>query len=93
MQAWIRAVDAYYALGRHRDAADVARRAMQQCPEFQTLPQFKVRERTHTAAGRTRTGERQQHSARSYDLPQFEARCARCACCAYRALPAGCTQT
>lgn len=42
-QAWIRAVDSYYACGNYQEAGDVARKAIKSCPEFSALPQFKAR--------------------------------------------------
>lgn len=42
VQAYVRLIDAYYALSRYRDAADAVTAAVRRDANFKALPEYKV---------------------------------------------------
>ncbi len=42
MQAWVRLIDAHYALGEYRQAADMMAEATARCAGFKQAPEYKV---------------------------------------------------
>ena len=42
VQSWLRVVDSYYALGQYSEAAAKTRQAVQECPGFKAMPEFKA---------------------------------------------------
>jgi hypothetical protein len=53
-QAYIRAIDCYYALGRHADAADVYVSAVRANPQLKQQPEFKAARQALDRAGQAR---------------------------------------
>jgi hypothetical protein len=41
-QAWVRAIDAHYALGQFAEAAEALAQAQARCPGFKDIPEYKV---------------------------------------------------
>ena len=42
LQAWLRLIDSYYALERYGEASATTRKAVDECPGFTSIPEFKV---------------------------------------------------